>query len=70
MKLEKGGFQIRNIRKAFAADGAHIGEVIINRRSGWHGGPSYQFYPNEEGARRGITGRVGTKLSDITREDE
>ena len=64
-QLKHGNFVSLNIRIAIS-DGVEIGEVHIHRRSGWRGGPSYAFHPNDEGVKLGFGHRIASSIKTLT----
>ena len=70
MKIKiDGSFEVRNILRVYAS-AVEIGEMHIHRRSGWRGGPSYQFHPNAEGTARWLKPISGKTVSDLKRQIE
>jgi hypothetical protein len=66
-KLQGGFGAVRNIVPVIAGE-LVIGEMHINRRSGWRGGPSYQFYPNFEGTTLGLKSLRGPSTRALLRQ--
>lgn len=63
MKLKLlGSFEIRNIVPVSTEPQGIVGEMHILRRSGWRGGPSYQFHPNATGWALGLRPGTSTKV--------
>jgi hypothetical protein len=70
MKLKTtGGFEIRNIVSVYiVGDGKVVGEMHIERTSGWRGGPSYRFYPNATGQVLGLKDKAGKSLRQLLKD--
>lgn len=69
-------FNVYNVSPVVDRTGVEVGQVQIHRRKAWHDGrPSYQFRPNAEGARRGLTptsvdGNLRALLAGLEETDE
>lgn len=75
LKLQGGFGTTRNIVPVVAArplllagSPTIVGEMHINRRSGWRGGPSYQFFPNDYGLKNGFKNATGQSVRKLLRE--
>ena len=63
MKLKKlGSFAMSNFNDVVNEHGTVVGRLMIQRRSGWRGGPRYIFYPGAgfEHLKASSLGRPGT----------
>lgn len=72
VKLNGGFGAARNIVPVVASDTSNqnliLGEMHMLRRSGWRGGPTYQFHPNEHGEALGLKATVGKSVRQILKE--
>lgn len=66
LKLTEGFGTIRNIvsvQLSVDSPGNNVvGDMHMLRRSGWRGGPTYQFHPNEHGKALGLKRVVGSSV--------
>ncbi len=72
LRLNAGFGTIRNIVPVSAEGaGLHgkiVGDMHMLRRSGWRGGPSYQFHPNEQGEALGLKNAMGTSVRQLLKQ--
>lgn len=55
-------YNIVPVRVKVANAESIVGEVHKHRRSGWRGGPSYQFHPNANGEGLGMKSETASKV--------
>ena len=70
LKLVSGFGTIRNVVPVVtkAANNEIVGDMHMHRRSGWRGGPSYQFHPNERGSSLGLKNAVGPSVRELLKQ--